>query len=225
MKVAFSDFSPRIREARDEECQMRQYTSKPKPCLNQVSFNTCFRARFPVQLAPFFPRRPAFQRRKAISGPLCPLRGVSFRIKKGLAFRAKMPPSSVSAKLDPLYVALLHFRQHRYEASAAACTAMLEKNPYDEAVWSLKTRALTAQVRELRLVHAGKSEPIAELTSTGDGGRHRGGRGRHRGRGPGRQRHQVGQNHNAENLSYLIRGRNVCSPGRCPGRGPRSGAQ
>ena len=26
------------------------------------------------------------------------------------------------------------------------CTDMLEKNPYDEAVWSLKTRALTAQV-------------------------------------------------------------------------------
>ena len=52
------------------------------------------------------------------------------------------------SRLDPLYVALLLFRQHRFEAAAAACTKMLEKNPYDEAAWSLKTRALTAQVKE-----------------------------------------------------------------------------
>ncbi len=58
----------------------------------------------------------------------------------------------MASKVDPLYMSLLYFRHHDFEKSADVCTAMLEKNPYDEAVWSLKTRALTAQVI-LRFAH------------------------------------------------------------------------
>ena len=39
------------------------------------------------------------------------------------------------------------FRQHDYEKCVDLCTDLLEKNPLDEAIWSLKTRALTAQVK------------------------------------------------------------------------------
>ena len=58
----------------------------------------------------------------------------------------KMGRSSVASKIDPLYLALLHQRHRDFERCAAACTRMLEANPADEAAWSLKTRALTAQV-------------------------------------------------------------------------------
>ena len=57
-----------------------------------------------------------------------------------------MGRSTVGSKIDPLYLALLHQRHHDYEACADVCTKILEKSPADEAVWSLKTRALTAQV-------------------------------------------------------------------------------
>lgn len=53
-----------------------------------------------------------------------------------------------SASLDPLFLALLFMKQHKYEKCVDVCTELLDKNPYDEAVWSLKTRALTAQVRK-----------------------------------------------------------------------------
>ena len=64
--------------------------------------------------------------------------------KKLLTFA--MGKSSVASKIDPLYLALLHQRHHDFEKCAAVCTKILEKNPADEAAWSLKTRALTAQV-------------------------------------------------------------------------------
>ena len=34
----------------------------------------------------------------------------------------------------------------RYEECVECCTKILDKNPYDEQIWSLKTRALTEQV-------------------------------------------------------------------------------
>lgn len=48
--------------------------------------------------------------------------------------------------LDPVYIALITFRRREYETCIDVCTGILDRNPYDEAVWSLKTRALTAQV-------------------------------------------------------------------------------
>nr|XP_039250365.1 tetratricopeptide repeat protein 8-like [Styela clava]XP_039250373.1 tetratricopeptide repeat protein 8-like [Styela clava]XP_039250382.1 tetratricopeptide repeat protein 8-like [Styela clava]XP_039255326.1 tetratricopeptide repeat protein 8-like [Styela clava]XP_039255327.1 tetratricopeptide repeat protein 8-like [Styela clava] len=48
--------------------------------------------------------------------------------------------------MDPMFMALSYFRRRKYDECANLCTKMLEKNPYDQAVWSLKTRALTEQV-------------------------------------------------------------------------------
>ena len=56
-------------------------------------------------------------------------------------------PFSWGKKLALIF---LTCRQQEYEKSVDVCTDMLEKNPYDEAVWSLKTRALTAQVSRRR---------------------------------------------------------------------------
>jgi tetratricopeptide repeat protein 8 len=58
-----------------------------------------------------------------------------------------MGMSDMASKIDPLYLALLHQRNNDYEKCVDICTEMLEKNPVDEAVWSLKTRAMTAQVK------------------------------------------------------------------------------
>ena len=49
-------------------------------------------------------------------------------------------------QLDPVYVALVMFRRREFDSCIDICTAILDRNPYDEAVWSLKTRSLTAQV-------------------------------------------------------------------------------
>ena len=49
--------------------------------------------------------------------------------------------------MDPVFVAFSLFRRHKYEECVTCCTKILEANPYDEAVWSLKTRALTEQVQ------------------------------------------------------------------------------
>ncbi len=49
-------------------------------------------------------------------------------------------------QLDPVYVALVMYRRREFDSCIDVCTGILDRNPYDEAVWSLKTRALTAQV-------------------------------------------------------------------------------
>ena len=49
-------------------------------------------------------------------------------------------------ELSPVYLAVVHYQRKEYDECIEICTKVLEKNPYDEAVWSLKTRALTAQV-------------------------------------------------------------------------------
>ena len=49
-------------------------------------------------------------------------------------------------QLDPAYMAIIRYQRMEYDECIQVCTTILEKNPYDEAIWSLKTRALTAQV-------------------------------------------------------------------------------
>ena len=49
-------------------------------------------------------------------------------------------------KLDNAYLAILRYQRREYDDCIEVCSKILEKNPYDEAIWSLKTRALTAQV-------------------------------------------------------------------------------
>ncbi|XP_060571355.1 tetratricopeptide repeat protein 8-like [Ruditapes philippinarum] len=48
--------------------------------------------------------------------------------------------------MDPLFLAYSYFRRRKYQQSVDICTQLLEKNPYDQAAWTLKTRALTGQV-------------------------------------------------------------------------------
>ena len=53
------------------------------------------------------------------------------------------------AELSPVYLAVVHYQRNEYDECIEICSKVLEKNPYDEAVWSLKTRALTAQVMKI----------------------------------------------------------------------------
>ncbi|KAA0184125.1 hypothetical protein HAZT_HAZT011827, partial [Hyalella azteca] len=48
--------------------------------------------------------------------------------------------------MDPLYLALTCFRKRKFDRCIEICTNLLARNPYDQAPWSLKMRALTEQV-------------------------------------------------------------------------------
>ena len=56
-------------------------------------------------------------------------------------------PQIHSLTMDPVYWALIHFERREFDDCVEKCSEILEKAPYDEAIWSLKTRALTAKVR------------------------------------------------------------------------------
>ncbi|XP_068683435.1 tetratricopeptide repeat protein 8-like [Montipora foliosa] len=49
-------------------------------------------------------------------------------------------------QMDPLFLAMSFYRRRKFEECAEVCTQLLKKNPYDQATWCLKTRALTEQV-------------------------------------------------------------------------------
>ncbi|KAI6190634.1 hypothetical protein M3Y97_00140000 [Aphelenchoides bicaudatus] len=49
-------------------------------------------------------------------------------------------------ELDPYYLAMLYFRINKIDESSAACTKILEKNPLDQAAWSLKLACFTEEV-------------------------------------------------------------------------------
>jgi tetratricopeptide repeat protein 8 len=49
--------------------------------------------------------------------------------------------------MDPLFLAVIRFRQRQFDDCIAICGEIIRKNPLDQAVWSLKTQALTEQVR------------------------------------------------------------------------------
>lgn len=48
-------------------------------------------------------------------------------------------------QVDPFYLALLRARQRRFEDAAALCSDILAQNPYDQAAWVTKAKALTRQ--------------------------------------------------------------------------------
>ena len=52
-------------------------------------------------------------------------------------------------ELSPVYLAVVHYQRKEYDECIEICSKVLDKNPYDEAIWSLKTRALTAQVSHI----------------------------------------------------------------------------
>jgi len=55
-------------------------------------------------------------------------------------------PANANTGLDPLYAALLLRKLRKPNACVDACTTFLERNPYDEAFWSLKQRAMADSV-------------------------------------------------------------------------------
>uniref|UniRef100_A0A8C9XZL9 Tetratricopeptide repeat domain 8 n=1 Tax=Sander lucioperca TaxID=283035 RepID=A0A8C9XZL9_SANLU len=48
--------------------------------------------------------------------------------------------------MDPLFLAWSYFRRRKLQQCSDICTKILQDNPYDQAAWSLKTRALTEMV-------------------------------------------------------------------------------
>ncbi|KAG2493544.1 hypothetical protein HYH03_008358 [Edaphochlamys debaryana] len=46
-------------------------------------------------------------------------------------------------QLNPVWLAQSRLRRRKFDSAIEVCTSILEKNPYDQAVWYLKTRALT----------------------------------------------------------------------------------
>ncbi|CAE1320057.1 TTC8 [Acanthosepion pharaonis] len=54
-----------------------------------------------------------------------------------------MPPFE---RMDPMFYAISNFRRRKFKECAELCTSILEKSPYDQCAWTLKTRALTEQV-------------------------------------------------------------------------------
>mmetsp|Transcript_14346 Transcript_14346/g.34067 ORF Transcript_14346/g.34067 Transcript_14346/m.34067 type:complete len:509 (-) Transcript_14346:210-1736(-) len=55
-------------------------------------------------------------------------------------------PPVVPPGVDPLYIAITRFNRRDYAATIALCTQLLEAQPFDQAAWYLKTRALTMAV-------------------------------------------------------------------------------
>ncbi|KAI6228712.1 hypothetical protein M3Y99_01198200 [Aphelenchoides fujianensis] len=49
-------------------------------------------------------------------------------------------------ELDSFYLATLYFRMNKIDESSAECTKILEKNPLDQAAWSLKLACFTEEV-------------------------------------------------------------------------------
>ena len=56
-----------------------------------------------------------------------------------------MDTDQLTQQLDPVFKAQWLFRQHKWDDCIALCTELLAANPYDQAVWYLKCRALTLQ--------------------------------------------------------------------------------
>ncbi|EDV29838.1 Tetratricopeptide repeat protein 8 [Trichoplax sp. H2] len=48
--------------------------------------------------------------------------------------------------MDPLFLANSYFRRRRFDDCVELCNKVLQKNPYEQAFWYLKARALTEQV-------------------------------------------------------------------------------
>eukprot|EP00197_Chlamydomonas_leiostraca_P003950 CAMPEP_0202869944 /NCGR_PEP_ID=MMETSP1391-20130828/13933_1 /ASSEMBLY_ACC=CAM_ASM_000867 /TAXON_ID=1034604 /ORGANISM="Chlamydomonas leiostraca, Strain SAG 11-49" /LENGTH=107 /DNA_ID=CAMNT_0049550349 /DNA_START=86 /DNA_END=406 /DNA_ORIENTATION=- len=45
--------------------------------------------------------------------------------------------------LNPVWLAQSRFRRRKFDECIELCTSILDRNPYDQAVWYLKCRALT----------------------------------------------------------------------------------
>ena len=58
---------------------------------------------------------------------------------------ATTPPPPRPPGVDPLWLAMKRFSEKHYDECIALCSEQLASNPYDQATWYLKCRALTMQ--------------------------------------------------------------------------------
>uniref|UniRef100_G3NXV8 Tetratricopeptide repeat domain 8 n=1 Tax=Gasterosteus aculeatus aculeatus TaxID=481459 RepID=G3NXV8_GASAC len=73
----------------------------------------------------------------------------------------------MEVKMDPLFLALSYFRRRKLQQCSDICTKILQDNPYDQAAWSLKTRALTEMVYidEIEVDQEGIAEMMLDESS------------------------------------------------------------
>ena len=68
-------------------------------------------------------------------------------------------------QLDPFYLALLYFKINRIEDAHRECAKLLERNPLDQAAWSLKLACFAEEVfvDELENDEAGLADAYMDL--------------------------------------------------------------
>uniref|UniRef100_A0A8C5FR62 Tetratricopeptide repeat domain 8 n=1 Tax=Gadus morhua TaxID=8049 RepID=A0A8C5FR62_GADMO len=69
--------------------------------------------------------------------------------------------------MDPLFLAWSYFRRRKFQQCSDICSKILEDSPYDQAAWSLKTRALTEMVYidEIEVDQEGIAEMMLDESS------------------------------------------------------------
>ncbi len=56
---------------------------------------------------------------------------------------AEETAARIYSQIDPLYLAMTKLRRRKFQQTVDICSSILDQNPYDQAVWYLKCRALT----------------------------------------------------------------------------------
>uniref|UniRef100_A0A3Q3E1R2 Tetratricopeptide repeat domain 8 n=1 Tax=Labrus bergylta TaxID=56723 RepID=A0A3Q3E1R2_9LABR len=69
--------------------------------------------------------------------------------------------------MDPMFLAWSYFRRRKLQQCSEICTKILQENPYDQAAWSMKTRALTEMVYidEIEVDQEGIAEMMLDESS------------------------------------------------------------
>uniref|UniRef100_A0A671U7U5 Tetratricopeptide repeat domain 8 n=1 Tax=Sparus aurata TaxID=8175 RepID=A0A671U7U5_SPAAU len=69
--------------------------------------------------------------------------------------------------MDPLFLAWSYFRRRKFQQCSDICSKILQDSPYDQAAWSLKTRALTEMVYidEIEVDQEGIAEMMLDESS------------------------------------------------------------
>eukprot|EP00164_Ancoracysta_twista_P004617 GFYU01006235.1.p1 GENE.GFYU01006235.1~~GFYU01006235.1.p1 ORF type:complete len:511 (-),score=101.36 GFYU01006235.1:139-1671(-) len=72
--------------------------------------------------------------------------------------------------LDPVYLAHTRLQRQQYDECIDICTDLLEKNPYDQSVWFLKTRALTLKnyLDDTEVEDEGVAEILMDTNTTAE---------------------------------------------------------
>ncbi|GIL68547.1 hypothetical protein Vafri_21814 [Volvox africanus] len=66
--------------------------------------------------------------------------------------------------INPVWLAQSRLRRRKFDSCIEVCTSVLEKNPYDQAVWYLKTRALTLKnwIDDLEIEEEGVADVLMD---------------------------------------------------------------